>query len=68
MPPRLVADGDRTPAGHLGLDVSGPEAELWDWCGGIPSEVRIEAGRAGPLRVWIHGDGTEPQVVGLPGA
>lgn len=66
VPPRLVADRDRTPTGRLGLDVSGPEVELRDWCGGVPSGVRIEAGHAGPLRVRIHGEGAESHVIGLP--
>lgn len=67
LPPALVADHDRGPNdGRLGLDVSGPEDELGDWCGAIPADVTVEAGRAGPLRVRIHRTGADAATIGLP--
>lgn len=67
LPPTLVGDHDTGPnEGWLSLDVSGPEHELRDWCGSIPSGVNLEEGHAGPLRVWVHRTHDEPKAIGLP--
>lgn len=67
LPPTLAEDHGRTAQeGRLGLDVSAPDDAIVQWCGSVPADVRVEAGTAGLLRVWIHRPGTEPAAVGLP--
>ena len=67
LPPPLVKDRVRGPnQGWLTLDVAGPEAELHEWCGSVPGRVRVEAGQAGPLRVWVHAPHRAARAVGLP--
>lgn len=67
LPPTLADDHGRAPnEGWLELDVSAPDDAVADWCGTVPAGVRLEAGSAGPLRVWIHHADAEPRAVGLP--
>lgn len=51
--PTLKANHKRQPTGIVQFDVAGPQAEIHDWCGGIPSGVQTVAGTDGPKRVEV---------------
>lgn len=68
VPPRLADDHDGPVAGQIGLEVSGPEDELRDWCGGWPDGVSALPGRAGPQRVSVHRPGLPDLWIGVPQA
>lgn len=56
----------RQPSGELILDVSGPEQEIIDWCGGHPHGVRIVDGKSGPLRAHIAFVDGGSVAIGMP--
>ncbi|SEG82160.1 Glyoxalase-like domain-containing protein [Nonomuraea solani] len=55
-PHALSAPHTSRPTGIVGLDIAGTQEDVEQWCGGLPSGVRVVKGDAGPLRVSIGFD------------